>query len=137
MPTGRPKKTINSFPKGWKRKLITLAKEGASEVELRAELGGLSNDTWYRLLEDEPEFSETILACRTLAEAWWVKFGRQHLVTSKGETLNQQMYYLHMKNRFRWSEKELPPKENKEDSHSYAIVVPTQEVERIKGLTKD
>ena len=99
---GRPKKTPESdFPKGWASKALGLYKVGASDVEIRAMLGGISNDLWYRLLEENKKFSQTIKKGRVLSEAWWRMKGRTGLDPGK---INTGMYAINMRNRFGWSD---------------------------------
>lgn len=99
---GRPKKTPESdFPKGWEKKALGLCEIGACDVEIRAMLGGISNDLWYRLLEENKKFSETIKKGRVLSEAWWRKKGRTGLDAG---LINTGMYAINMRNRFGWSD---------------------------------
>ncbi|QEH36520.1 hypothetical protein OJF2_51040 [Aquisphaera giovannonii] len=99
-PEGRPKVTLEDLPEGWAEKALALYREGASDVEIRAEVfGGMSNDLWTRLMAEEQLFSETISAGRALSEAWWTKKGRTSL---DRKDFQDRVYALHMMNRFRW-----------------------------------
>lgn len=98
----RPKKTLGGLPEGWKEALLAMYREGASDVEVRAELG-ISNDLFYRWLNDEPEFSETIKKGRELSEAWWSKLGRQG--ASGQHEINPTTWIFNMKNRFSWRDR--------------------------------
>lgn len=105
MPAGRPKKTLDDLPKDWKAKMIELAGEGASDVELKVTaLGGISNDLWYRLIDEEPEFSETVKQCTLLCETWWARLGREG-AASKTD-INPTVWIFNMKNRFGWKDKQ-------------------------------
>jgi hypothetical protein len=106
MSAGRPKKTLEDLPEGWREDMKRLASEGASDIEIRVALGCISDDLWYRFIEEEPEFSRAVQECRLLCQTWWEKTGRLHLVTEKGESFNNGVYALHMKNRFGWREKQ-------------------------------
>lgn len=125
---------IKDLHSKWKLTILKLAKEGASEVELRAALGGICHETWSRLIEEEPEFSETVKQCRTLSEAWWIRFGREHLLTDSGQKLNEKTYFLHLKNRFRWSEKEPDKGAVNEGPTILEVLVPAGEYERVKQI---
>ena len=58
---GRPKNTpAQDFPDEWEAKIMRLYEVGGCDVEVRAELGGISEDLFYRLLEEDEKFSLTI-----------------------------------------------------------------------------
>jgi hypothetical protein len=104
MPGGRPKFKLEDLPKGWKESVESMYADGASDVEIRAyALGNISDDLWYRLLKEEPEFSRTIKNGRRLCESWWVKNGRTNL---DSETFSYTGWYMNMKNRFGWADKQ-------------------------------
>lgn len=100
-PEGRPKITLDSFREDWVEAALELYAEGAADIEVRAEIfNGICHDTWSRLLEDEPLFSETIARGRALSEAWWTKKGRTSL---DRKDFQDRVYALHMQNRFKWT----------------------------------
>lgn len=99
---GRPKKNLSSLPKDWEKKVIDLMTEGASDVEIKAELS-LCNDTFARFLKEEPLFSETIKRGRALCESWWQREGRTNL---RNREFNSVLWYMNMKNRFGWKDKQ-------------------------------
>lgn len=107
MKVGRPIDKIDSLPKEWYKDVLALYKEGASDVEIKALIyewrGSFSNDLWDRWLREEPEFSETIRAGRLLSEAWWNRSGRENLVNRE---FNFHGWYMNMRNRFGWSDKQ-------------------------------
>jgi len=96
----RPKKTISDLPKNWKDKVIKLKKQGASDVEVRAELD-ISQDLWERFIEEIKEFSLTIKRGDDLCKAWWEKHGRTNL---NNKEFNCVLWYMNMKNRFGWKD---------------------------------
>lgn len=83
--------------------------KGCSDVEIRAELG-ISKDIWYRFMEEEKTFSETIKRYRELCQAWWEKQAREGLIHTSGEgyhrNLSPTLWYMNMKNRFGWKDKQ-------------------------------
>lgn len=95
------------LPEGWYNTVLSLYKEGASDVEVKAwiyeQRGSFSNDLWERWLKEEPEFSETIKVGKMLSEAWWQKSGRRELQNPK---FNYTGWYMNMKNRFGWRDKQ-------------------------------
>ena len=110
MKQGRPKEDLSSLPEKWYDEVLSLYKEGASDVEIKALIyswrGSFSNDLWDRWLKEEPIFSETIKMGRILSEAWWCKKGRTGLVNQyQGDSFNSTLWYMNMKNRFGWADK--------------------------------
>jgi len=102
MPAGRPKKTLECLPDGWQEKTLGLASEGASDVELRGMLD-ISDDLWYRFIDEEPEFSRTVKKAHNRCEIWWVKNGRMSL---REKEFNSTLWYMNMKNRFGWADRQ-------------------------------
>lgn len=105
--TGRHKETIESLPEKWYDIVLSMYKEGASDVEVKAwiheQRGSFSNDLWERWLKEEEEFSETIKMGKLLSEAWWHKEGRTSL---RDKEFNYTGWYMNMKNRFGWMDKQ-------------------------------
>ena len=97
-PVGRPRLTLADLPEGWKEEMAALYSEGASDTEVRVMIG-ICNDTFYRFLNDEPEFSESVKNGRDCAKVWWEKIGRKGLVM--GKDFNATAFIFQMKNRFR------------------------------------
>ena len=96
-PNGRPKKTLDSLPKGWEKKIIAIGKRGDSEVAMRRYLK-ISNDLWYRLLKEYPLFSEIIRTAREECMIWWENLGKK---CALGDVVaNPTFFVFQMKNRF-------------------------------------
>ena len=104
--SGRPK-AIFDLPENWYNEVLNLYKEGASDVEIKALIyqwrGSFSNDLWERWLKEEEQFSETIKMGKLISEAWWSKSGRKNL---ENRDFNYTGWYMNMKNRFGWTDKQ-------------------------------
>lgn len=104
---GRPKSLVEDMPNGWEDEVLRLYQEGASDVEVKAHLfnirGSFSNDLWDRWLVEDKKFSEIVKNGRMLSEAWWTRNGRKNL---ENKDFSYTGWYMNMKNRFKWSDKQ-------------------------------
>lgn len=103
---GRPKSKLD-LPEGWQDTILELYAVGASDVEIRVLIsdwrGTFSEDLWYRWLNDEPDFSQTIKRGRELSRRWWEKEARTSL---RDKEFNSVLWYMNMKNRFGWMDRQ-------------------------------
>lgn len=104
---GRPLASLDSLPDNWHDDILELYREGGSDVEVKAMIhewrGSFSNDLFDRWMRDEEQFSEIIKKGRMLSEAWWNKNGRINL---QNKDFNYTGWYMQMKNRFGWRDKQ-------------------------------
>lgn len=101
-PVGRPRRELSSLDEGWQDKLLILGKQGASDIEMRFELG-ISDDVWYRWMEEEPEFTQAVKRARQACQIWWERTGRDMAIGEIGG--NATTWIFNMKNRFGWKDK--------------------------------
>ena len=99
-PGGRPKKTLKDLPKNWKELILSIKKDGGSDVEVRVALD-ISEELWRRFEREIEEFSRTVKRGRDLCESWWLERGRQ----LENRSFNAVLWYMYMKNRFGWKDK--------------------------------
>jgi len=102
MERGRPLIGLSDLPEGWEKIILNLSKEGASIIELSVELG-ISRDTFYELSKRDEYFSDTVKRCKDESEAWWTRKGRKNL---DNKDFSYTGWYMNMKNRFNWSDKQ-------------------------------
>jgi len=96
-------KDIEKFNPDWKRDILEAAKEGATHGEFMA-ITGMCRKLYYRFLEDEEEFIETIDQAMVISQAWWEKWARKEGL--KGGNATSMIFNL--SNRFRkdWRQKQ-------------------------------
>jgi hypothetical protein len=99
MQLGRPKKKLSDLPNGWELRLLEMGREGMLDVDARVYLG-ISKDTFYRLLDEEPNFSEAVNAMREASHTWWASIPRKGFKDGTSKNLNSNLYSLVMRNKF-------------------------------------
>lgn len=102
MPVGKPKRTISSLPEGWYDYILEEMNQGASLQEIKAHFD-ISNTLHERWMDEEPEYKETIKRGIELSHAWWQKQGRVHL---QNKDFSATLWYMNMKNRFGWKDRQ-------------------------------
>ncbi|WP_157628327.1 hypothetical protein [Rhizobium leguminosarum] len=108
---GRPLTTIADLAENWRDIMHTIYADGGSDAEVKVALAippsrAISNMLWDDLQAREPEFSEAIREGRILAEMWWQRKGREGLFTYEGVKFSSQLWFINMKNRFGWKDKQ-------------------------------
>jgi len=134
-PVGRPRLTLDEFPKGWKEELLRMGAEGMLDVDIKVYLN-ISNDTFARLLVDEPQFLEIVSQARQLSHSWWVAISRNSFASGTSKQVNSQLYSLILRNRFKdeWNA------ENKVDITSGGEKIDSNkkiEIEIVKKIIED
>lgn len=81
---------------------VALMSEGASKVEVCAELD-IDYHTFQDYQELYPEFLQSVKTGELLSQAWWEKHGRTCL---RDKEFNPTLWYMNMKNRFGWADKQ-------------------------------
>jgi hypothetical protein len=99
-PVGRPRLTLDEFPKDWKEQLLRMGADGMLDVDIKVYLN-ISNDTFSRLLNDEPQFLEIVSQARQLSHSWWVAISRNSFASGTSKQVNSQLYSLILRNRFK------------------------------------
>ena len=100
---GRPKKFTPAKIKQITAKLPEMFSEGQSVAEVCAELK-MSKHTFYRLVENDVNFSNAYDEGLSLSEAWWTRLGRQGAACAVD--IQPATWTFNMKNRFKWKDKQ-------------------------------
>jgi hypothetical protein len=79
---------------------VEMGKEGMFDVDLRVALG-INKETFWRLLEEEPEFTAAVSEFRELSHTWWTSIPRKGFKNGESKNLNSNLYSLIMRNRFK------------------------------------
>lgn len=99
-PIGRPKVTIDEFPKDWKEELIRMGKEGMLDIDAKVYLN-ISNETFTRMMIEDNDFAEAISMMRQLSHSWWARLPRESFGSGTSRQMNSQLYSLVMRNKFK------------------------------------
>ena len=99
-PIGRPKISIDQFPEDWKEELLRMGAEGQLDIDAKVYLN-ISNETFSRLLEREPDFLETISMMRQLSHSWWASLSRNAFRDGTSKQMNSNLYALVLRNKFK------------------------------------
>lgn len=99
-PIGRPKKTLNDLPPGWKTKLIEMGQEGMLDIDAIVYLG-ISRETFYEFLKEYEDFTNTVNEMRDLSHTWWASIPRKGFKDGKSKEINSNLWSLVMRNKFK------------------------------------
>lgn len=90
------------YKKEYSDKIIKLMKKGYSIAEICLELD-ICRQTFYNWCEKNHEFLDAKKKGEDFSEGWWMKQGRESL---KDRDFNYTGWYMNMKNRFGWADKQ-------------------------------
>jgi hypothetical protein len=97
---GRPRKTLNDLPANWRLITQEMGREGHFDVDLRVRLG-ITKETFYQLMENQPEFNEAVNEFRELSQNWWNSIPKKSFKDGSSKNINSNLYSLIMRNRFK------------------------------------
>lgn len=84
-------------------KVVELLMEGASMKEIALELRQAVS-TLYLWMDKYPQFMESVKGIgRDFSEGWWLREGRKSL---RDKNFNATLWYMNMKNRFGWTDRQ-------------------------------
>lgn len=126
MSRGRPTK----YDPAYCVKVKDLMMQGASKVEVAYHFG-VHTDTIQEWEKVHPDFSVAIKEGVSLSEGWWQMQARKSLENQK---FNSTLWYMNMKNRFGWSDKQ-ETREVKDFSYSEKIESARKRLEKVNDST--
>ncbi len=107
LPVGRP----TLYKPEYCDQVIPLLKQGMSIEEIGLEFD-VGYTTIYEWMNVHPEFSNAIKRGREFSKAWWMRRGRTDL---ENKDFSATLWYMNMKNRFGWADKQEITQNNESD----------------------
>ena len=94
------------FPENWKQVLYDIGKEGGNKTDMILALN-IARDTFYRLINRSPDFSNAVNRAMEYSEKWWYDIAKKEWIKGNSKSINSQHWSLMMRNQFteRWSDK--------------------------------
>ena len=103
---GRPRKTMEALvrrgivPEDWKEGLLQLGREGKYKLHFANYLN-IRRDLMYRIMDRDPEFSDTIRQALQLSEMWWVNKVSDAFENDTSNRFNATLWKYYMSNIYR------------------------------------
>lgn len=107
---GRPKVSPEDYNPDWKEQILKAYRDGNSDVWIRARCFNdriVSDDLWYRWIEEEEDFSRTVKFGKQLSQAWWEEQSKDH-ASGTNTDANATSLIFNMSNRFKdeWKQRQ-------------------------------
>jgi len=104
-PIGRPRHTIEylvqrgTWNKDWQKQIMDIGKKGGHKTKIMEEMG-LSRETFYKLYNNEPIFTNTVDKAMVLSQNHWLKHVENAFEKKKKKNINAGLWQFMMKNMF-------------------------------------
>ena len=102
-PVGRPKVSPADYNKNWQQDMLDHYRDGNSDVSVRVNCFGdrvVSHELWYRWIEEDKKFSQSVKEGSALSMDWWENVSKQHASGEKPQA-NATSLIFNMCNRFK------------------------------------
>jgi len=126
---GRPTK----YKKEYCDKIIVLMAEGISISEV-SRIFQVNESTIYEWAKHYPLFSNALKKARTYSKAWWSNKGRSNL---ENKEFNYQGWYMQMRNRFSYHNKQFEQQKNKEIGKKLNGDTPLEKLQNLNQAVAD
>jgi len=87
------------FPENWRNQIIEMGKEGKSQSHFIVYLN-ISRPSYYKLLEIDRDFSNTIAQAKEHSKLWWFEKVRGGFENDNSKNINGQLWSLVVRNMF-------------------------------------
>ena len=87
------------FPQGWKKDIMDMGREGKSQSHFIVYLN-ISRTAYYKLLEIDTDFRNTIAQAKELSKLWWFEKVRGGFENNDSKSINGQLWSLVVRNMF-------------------------------------
>ena len=109
---GRPRKTMKMLVErgyissNWEEDILQMGREGKALVHVLNYLD-VSWDTFYRLMDRDTKFLETINTFKKYSEQWWIDVVQREWLNGNSKSINSNHWSIIMRNMFkdRWSDR--------------------------------
>jgi len=104
-PVGRPRHTIEylvqrgTWKQDWKGQIMDIGRKGGHKTKIMEEMG-LSRETFYKLYNNEPEFTNTVNKALILSQNHWLKHVEDAFENGTSKNVNAGLWQFMMKNMF-------------------------------------
>jgi len=104
-PIGRPRHTIEylvqrgTWNKDWQKQIMDIGKKGGHKTKIMEEMG-LSRETFYKLYNNEPIFTNTVDKAMVLSKNHWLKHVEKKKKKGESKNINAGLWQFMMKNMF-------------------------------------
>ena len=84
----------------WREEIMELGSKGKNKTHFMNHLG-LIRDTFYKLMDRDPELRKIVKLALQVSEEWWVENARKAWEEEKSSKLNSQFFKYYMSNVYR------------------------------------
>lgn len=93
------------FPETWKEDIINMGKNGKNKIYFSNYLN-LHRNTFYNLMERDPEFKDVIDIALKFSQQWWIENVRESFESGTSQKMNSTLWKYYMSNVYRddWKE---------------------------------
>lgn len=133
----RPEVNPEDYNPEWQEEILSAYEDGKSDVWVRVKCfknHRVSNDLWYRWIDEIEEFSETVKYGKELARAWWENVSQEH-ASGVNTDANATSLIFNMTNRFRDGEDAWKQRQSVEQTTKHSLDI--QEADKLREFLEE